>query len=386
MRCSGTDRRLVLVVAALGSILVARAGSSVCPPTTVSMQAAIDVATWPDAPFRWKDIAANRYDPAYQDTYRYAGAEVTLAYETCSQVRFAGLIAATNLKPNFAYQLKLVGKPTSIWGEGGDDQANENIGWTGRWWRVQPNPGNASDADYEAHRDDPDYVYEGYLVFDFCVTDTLGNLALEFLADSSYHVLWWSGQRTPQPCDGPIRWHTAIGHAEDPAYTEDVGPTAVGVYAEIERDCTGTSRLPPGHYNCRLLMTEESFHQSDDNDGWWASAMAYDELDFDILDPTAAGEPAPPHAGPALAISPNPFNPRTVIVYEMQGTGPARLQVFDLRGRSVAILMDGTVAAGRHEAIWNGRDSTGRKVPGGVYLLRLESKDGAPHGKATLVR
>ncbi len=155
-----------------------------------------------------------------------------------------------------------MGKPEGVWGADGDDATNERIGYAGRWWRMTPNPVNSSDSDYEAHRGDPDYIYEGYLLFDFFVTGSLGSADAGFATESSYYVLWWEHQRARGPCDSPARWSTVVGYAGDSAYDEDIGPVDIGVYAEIERLCEGETTLPAGTYNCRFILTEESFHQS----------------------------------------------------------------------------------------------------------------------------
>ncbi len=69
--------------------------------------------------------------------------------------------------------------------------------------------------------------------------------------------------------------------------------------------------------------------------------------------------------------APNPFNPITTIRFAVRESGHARLDVYDLTGRRVATLVDGTVAAGGHEATWRGLDVSGRRVASGVYLCRL---------------
>jgi hypothetical protein len=333
----------------------------------------VDVETWPDAPFRWKDVAANLYAPSYRDTYLYEDSNVRVVFPPCGDTTFAGHLSATNLKPNFAYQMKLVGKPTALWGEDGDDLTNERLGYAGRWWRVQPNPGNANDADYEAHHNDPGYIYEGYLLFDFFVTDRFGAADVSFALDSSFHVLWWQHQRTPGTCDSPVRWSTVVGDSTDPAYDQTVGPTEIGVYAEIERLCYGETVLPEGPYNCRFFLTEESFHQSGENEGYWLSVMACDTLYFDLG--ALAGldlERDRPEPEPAR-IWPNPSRGETVVELHLKETGPVRVSIFDVRGRRVRILHEGSLEAGTWQQAWDGRDNRGVPVPTGVYLLKVES-------------
>jgi endonuclease I len=82
--------------------------------------------------------------------------------------------------------------------------------------------------------------------------------------------------------------------------------------------------------------------------------------------------------------APNPFNPATVISFELESGGPVDLQVFDVAGRLVRTLYAGTVAAGRHELTWQGRDGEGRSVAAGVYFYRLRA-DGAVQTKRMLL-
>lgn len=360
------------IVLSLTCLCAAGVFAQPCTPVTAQLAPAYNVTTWPPAPFRWSDIAVNVYAQTYRDTYTYDDAFVTVTYAPCEGLTFAGHLSASNLKPNFAYQIKLVGKPTGLWAADGDDAANELIGFIGRWWRTQPNPGNSSDADYLANHENPDYIFEGYLLLEFFITDRFGGAEVDFAVDSSYHVLFWEHQRTPGVCDSPVKWSTVIGGADDPAYDADVGPTEIGVYAEIERGCTGTTTMTLGNYNCRLLLTEESFHQSGDIYGYWASAMSYDGLSFTIVDDMTA---APAGVLPArlLANRPNPFNPATEIRFELAARGPVLLTVHDAAGRLVRTLARGEWSAGEHEVTWRGCDDGGQPVASGNYLVRLRA-------------
>ncbi|MDH3215369.1 MAG: T9SS type A sorting domain-containing protein [Candidatus Krumholzibacteria bacterium] len=68
---------------------------------------------------------------------------------------------------------------------------------------------------------------------------------------------------------------------------------------------------------------------------------------------------------------PNPFNPKTEILFTMEREGHARLRVYDVNGRLVTTLFDGTAPAGVNRAAWGARDLQGRSVGSGVYYYRL---------------
>ena len=63
---------------------------------------------------------------------------------------------------------------------------------------------------------------------------------------------------------------------------------------------------------------------------------------------------------------PNPFNPTTTIPFDLKAAGAVTLQVYDVMGREVATLVNGSLAAGRHTLVFDARN-----LPSGVYLYRL---------------
>ena len=93
--------------------------------------------------------------------------------------------------------------------------------------------------------------------------------------------------------------------------------------------------------------------------------------------PLAQGQPggSPASARPtrfALAQNqPNPFERTTTIRFELPRETTARLEVFDLQGRRVAVLADGPLPTGYHAVDWDRRDFQGVRVRPGVYLYRL---------------
>jgi hypothetical protein len=85
-------------------------------------------------------------------------------------------------------------------------------------------------------------------------------------------------------------------------------------------------------------------------------------------------------------IEPNPFGSATRISFSLPQRGHARLTVFDVTGRVVRVLVDDVAPAGTRVANWDGRDAAGRSVASGVYLVRLESADGARTAKVARLR
>ena len=108
-------------------------------------------------------------------------------------------------------------------------------------------------------------------------------------------------------------------------------------------------------------------------------------LDLDRLSPTGLG-PAQTPVGFRLGPNyPNPFNPATVIPYQLARGGYVRLEVFNLLGQRVATLVDGEQQAGAHRAVWTGTDGVGRAVSAGVYVYRLKVDGQQQTGRMVLV-
>jgi len=70
---------------------------------------------------------------------------------------------------------------------------------------------------------------------------------------------------------------------------------------------------------------------------------------------------------------PNPFAVSTVIAYELSGASHVSLRVYDLAGRLVRVLVDEKREPGLHRFLWDGKDGSGRDVPSGLYLYRLQA-------------
>ncbi len=84
--------------------------------------------------------------------------------------------------------------------------------------------------------------------------------------------------------------------------------------------------------------------------------------------------------------SPNPFNCGTLIRFSLPTAGRVRLSVLDARGREAAVLLSGFSGKGTHAVPWDGADESGRFLPSGVYIVRIEAGGEVRSRKIMMVR
>ncbi|MEO0079466.1 MAG: T9SS type A sorting domain-containing protein [candidate division WOR-3 bacterium] len=87
--------------------------------------------------------------------------------------------------------------------------------------------------------------------------------------------------------------------------------------------------------------------------------------------PVVVGIKAEPEEIPrvlSLSASPNPFRQNVMLSYALPRTGAVELVIYDLSGRPVASLVNGSVPAGRHAATWNASG-----LAPGVYITKLSA-------------
>jgi hypothetical protein len=291
---------------ALAFLVCSQASKAFADSTVIELQDIDSGLTSPSGSYRWRDVADQAYSAAYQDSYNYTTATVVVVFDSTS-TRLRGTLTATELRPNFAYQLKLAGLPDT------DPDANERIGLAGRWWQEEWNGSswasgqnlndkgdgsspNPNDKTYLSRRDITDttsptglhYRYTGYLVFNYFITDNDGNAIVDFETDSSYHVLWKTSQQARSANDGPLKT-TTFDADFSAAYDDaiDYVTQTISIFEEWERLPVGGVYLQDGDYHVQMVLTEESFHGSGGSlSGNWAAAMGA-EAAFSIGQPTA---------------------------------------------------------------------------------------------------
>jgi hypothetical protein len=97
--------------------------------------------------------------------------------------------------------------------------------------------------------------------------------------------------------------------------------------------------------------------------GWRRNVVVADDLsgvDLIVDGPTGLFAPYP-----------NPAAAEVSLAFRLAEPGSARLAVYDLRGRLVRGWEGSGLAAGEHRHDWALRDGDGRRLPPGVYVVRL---------------
>jgi hypothetical protein len=83
---------------------------------------------------------------------------------------------------------------------------------------------------------------------------------------------------------------------------------------------------------------------------------------------------------------PNPFNPVTVIQYQLPSEAHVTIDVFNIAGKLVTTLVDEAQDAGVKAVTWDGTNATGEKVASGIYMYRMQAGDHASRKMMVLLK
>ncbi|MBT6619656.1 MAG: T9SS type A sorting domain-containing protein [Gemmatimonadetes bacterium] len=83
---------------------------------------------------------------------------------------------------------------------------------------------------------------------------------------------------------------------------------------------------------------------------------------------------------------PNPFNPETLIRFDLPTAQTVSLDIFNALGQKVRTLVQGRIAGGIHNVRWDSRDEQGQAVATGPYFYRLSAGSSVQTQRMMLVK
>src|SRR5262249_12022916 len=112
--------------------------------------------------------------------------------------------------------------------------------------------------------------------------------------------------------------------------------------------------------------------------GLWGSGIV------PLLD--VPGDPGLPIAFLVHPSVPNPFSSATAIAFDLPSEQRVTMEVLNLEGQRVRVLLDQVMPAGRHSMTWAGIGDDGRPLAPGVYWIRTRAGNRRDVRKAVLVK
>ncbi len=72
---------------------------------------------------------------------------------------------------------------------------------------------------------------------------------------------------------------------------------------------------------------------------------------------------------------PNPFNPETIIDFQVPKAAFVKIRILNILGQNIKTLVSQNFEAGRYQFTWNGKNDLGQKVGSGIYFYLMESEN-----------
>ena len=260
-----------------------------------------------------------------------------------------------------------------------------------------PDPDNNLDGDAGQHDpSDPDR-----LIADLSMTKTVDNLTPRVGDEITYRLsLLNSGPSTTagvsasDELPGGVDFVSArvvseAGRCRTCGYNDSLGVWIVGhlprdssAVLEITVRVTGTGLIVNRAYVLESHLPDPDSRFGDDD-------LRDDDTDEVAITATAGnaitvvreGAAGVPLTYELEANYPNPFNPETVIPFGLPETSEVVVEVYNMLGQRVAVLLRERLEAGRHEVVWRALNQ-----PSGLYLVRMRAGKVQKVQRVTLVK
>jgi len=131
------------------------------------------------------------------------------------------------------------------------------------------------------------------------------------------------------------------------------------------------------------------FHvRAQDKAGFWSTTTHFklNTGSFQLRETTGITTTTPSTTDFSLSAYPNPFNSSLQITYQLKIPGAIELQIFNIKGQRVRLLLQMAHAPGNFEITWDARNDAGESLPSGLYLAVLRVNNEFLSRKITLIR
>jgi gluconolactonase len=144
--------------------------------------------------------------------------------------------------------------------------------------------------------------------------------------------------------------------------------------------CAGPTGIwivsPTGQYLGRIAMTENpsncAWGDSDRKTLYMTAGASLYRIRTITTGLNQENQSPPPGAFELYQNYPNPFNPSTAISFQLSSVSYTTLRIFNVQGKEIATLINGSLAAELHTIQWNAANN-----PSGVYFYRLDRRPNA---------
>jgi len=196
-----------------------------------------------------------------------------------------------------------------------------------------------------------------------------------------------------------VGWYTKYPSKNNTLYYRKTGTTTWSSTYAAEKECDDPDYLEePDAYNLDYVGffsvregTSYQFKISTQINGvtYWSSVMSRSSGHCDHNPPIPREEASPRSAqvaAPFVRAYPNPFNPTTMVSFNVPATADVELRIYGADGGYVKTLASGAFAAGVHNVAWDGTNERGEKVSSGIYFAKFEYGEGSLTSKLILLR
>lgn len=314
-------------------------------------------------------------------------------------------------------------------GSAGANQMWDFSGFTGQSYTADYNMFPSQQTPYAADYPAANYAFKIDMSFDGNTgtfyqyfnlsTDEMHEMGSVILYNGQVFEKEKTDDVTPLPIAYGNTWETA---SADTFEIPGLGSTITKLSEKHTVDAWGTIKLPSGQYSCLRWKTEGTSEQITSVGGMEIPIGSSTYIDYTWIGEnslflasvssmenetnpnftTASGVSwlknvsgatsvvdngvTNPESFNVLRNYPNPFNPSTTISFQLNKADHVSVAVYDVHGRLVQQLTEGTYDAGLHQVTWNGTNAQGEAVAGGTYFCKLSSGSRNVIQKMTLLK